>query len=253
VVPTTVSSVLLFLALLGPGYLYVRRIETLEARYKTSAFRETVAIVISSLIFIGLSVAIFTVARISVPSGTPDVGALVRNPGQYVVQRYELLAAWVAGLFLLALLLAFVFSHPRLRGARVWRANVLIAARGRPVMDARSSWSRLFATDPGTIVRVACELDDGSWIDGWLFDWNAQPEEDGDRTITLHAPLRVRAKGTAKTVHLVGTSYSIVASSRIVRLDVTHIEERNREVFDAVYISSAGADAGEESADNDPG
>jgi hypothetical protein len=88
---------------------------------------------------------------------------------------------------------------------------------------------------------VACELDDGSWIDGWLFDWNGQPEEDGDRTITLHGPLRVRSKGQDQVSPLVGITFSVVSSSRITRLDVTHVAEELRSDFDAVYLIDSRA------------
>jgi len=240
-VPTTATSVLLFLAALGPGYVYVRRVESLEARHKSSVFRETVSIIITSLGFLASALITFAVVRIFVPTHTPDIGALVRAPQEYSLANYQYLTTWACGIFILALVLAITFSHPRVRDSRIWRSKAVVAVRGRPVMDARSSWSRLFKTDEGTIVRVSCELDDGSWIDGWLYDWNAQPEEDGDRTITLHGPLRVRPKGHDCVSPLVGVTFSVVASGKIVRLDVTHVAEELRFEFDAVYMTGSTA------------
>lgn len=244
-IPITVSSVFLFLAALGPGYLYVRRLETLEARYKTSAFRETVSIVIASMSFLAVTLLTFAVIRSLLPSRTPDLGALVRDTRPYLMANYPAVGLWACGLFALALLLAFVSSHPRVRQIRLWRSKAVLAIRGRSVMDARSSWSRLFTTDNETIVRAACELDDGSWVDGWVFDWNAQPEEDGDRTLTLHAPLRVRPKGLEKVSPLTGIAYSVIASSKIVRLDVTHVDHNLRPSFDAAYVSTDGSSGAE--------
>lgn len=234
-IPTTLTSVLLFLAALGPGFIYVRRVETLEARYKVSAFRETASIVITSLAFLAVALVAFTVLRTLFPAHTPDIGALLHAPRSYALSNYQYLATWTCGLFALALALAVLCSHPLVRRSHVWTSKAVLAIRGRPIMDARSSWSRLFSTEDGTIVRAACELDDGSWVDGWVFDWNAQPEEDGDRTLTLHAPLRVRPKGSDSVSPLAGIAYSVIANSKIVRIDVTHVEEAHRPVFDASY------------------
>lgn len=129
-------------------------------------------------------------------------------------------------------------SHPAIRSHQAWNTPFIATLRGKPIMDARSSWSCLFDTDDDTIARVACELSDGSWIDGWIWDWNTQPEEDGDRTLILHAPLRVRPKGRETTTYLQGIAYSIIADGQIVRIDVTHVERQNRISFDADYTAN---------------
>ncbi len=48
-IPSTLTGILAILVLLGPGYVYVRRIEALEALYRVSPFRETIAIVAASI------------------------------------------------------------------------------------------------------------------------------------------------------------------------------------------------------------
>lgn len=108
--PATLSSVLLFLAILGPGYLYFRRVEKSEARYKSSAFRETASIVVSSVLFLALALSVFSAVRISLPAVTPDVGAIVREPNAYVTQNYQLVMAWAVATFLLSLLLAYALG-----------------------------------------------------------------------------------------------------------------------------------------------
>lgn len=158
------------MATLGPGYIYVRRVETLEASHKASMFRETASIVITSLGFLAASLLLFSLVRAVAPAHTPDVGALVRTPQSYAVEHYQDLLLWTGSIFAFALLLAVICSHPVVRRAKIWHSKPILAFRGRAVMDARSSWSRLFDTEVGTTVRAACELDDGSWIDGWVYD-----------------------------------------------------------------------------------
>lgn len=238
-IPSSLTGVLAFLLILGPGYVFVRRIEVLEALYRVSPFRETVSIVFASLSCNLGALLLFGIVRIVFPSITPDIGALVRQGQSYWAADYGRINAYGLVVYGVALAIAFVASHPKVRGAGFWDNKLIRGIVGAPVLDSRSAWSRLFGVADDTIVRVACEFDDGSWVDGWVYDWNAQPEEDADRSIVLHAPIRARASGADATVHLVGIGYTLISQSRIVRLDVTHVEAQNRAQFNAVYTTSS--------------
>jgi hypothetical protein len=238
VVPSTLVGVLIFLALLGPGYLYVRRVERLEALHKVSPFRESISIAAVSVLCNGAALVLFAMARILLPSVTPDVGAIVRQE-PYFAANYQRVATAAIVVYVVAFLIAFVVSHPKVRDADIWRIERVRKLIGVPVLDSRSAWSRLFDVEKDDIVRAGCELDDGSWIDGWVLDWNAQPEEDSDRTLTLHEPIRVRAKGRDCAQLLTGVHFVVIANDRIVRLDVTLVDIQNKSQFDAEYQTPA--------------
>jgi len=238
-IPSTLTGVLAFLLILGPGYVFVRRIELLEALYRVSPFRETISIVFASLSCNLAALLLFGIVRIAFPTVTPDIGALVRQGQSYWATEYGRVIAYGLVFYGVAFVIAFVASHPKVRGADLWSKKYIRGIVGAPVLDSRSAWSRLFEVADDTIVRVACELDDGSWVDGWVYDWNAQPEEDSDRSIVVHAPVRARASGTDATIHLVGVGYTVISQSRIVRLDVTQVDAQNRAQFNVVYEASS--------------
>jgi hypothetical protein len=235
VLPTTLSAVLIFVALLGPGYLYVRRIEVLGALYKVSPFRETVTILIVSACCNGVALALFLLVRVLFPGATLDVGAIIRGEPSYFTNNYRIVLGYSIAVYSAALIVAFGASHPAIRASKVWQARPVRALIGESVLDGRSAWTRLFDADKAEIVRAACELDDGSWVDGWVYSWNAQPEEDSDRTLTLYAPIRVRPAGEPSVVPLTGVAYSVVSSGNIVRLDITHVDVSLRDVFNQTY------------------
>lgn len=245
--PTTLTAVLIFIALLGPGYLYIRRIEVLEAFYKVSPFRETVAVIVSSLCCNSVALAGFTLVRVLFPELTPDVGAMLRGE-PYFATYYALVISSAVWTYAGALLVAFLASHPLIRKSRFLQSARLQSLVGEPVLDSGSAWTRAFGTGDDTVVRAAIELSDGSWIDGWLYGWNAQPEEDADRAVTLYGPMRVRPKRSEEVAPLVGIRFSVVSASAVVRIDVTHVDSAFQDEFNRIYTLPASS----ESDENEP-
>lgn len=236
-IPSTVTGILAFLLLIGPGFLYIRRVEKLDALYRVSAFRETISIIFVGFSCDAASLVLFGLTRMAFPSSTPDVGSLVRQGERYWESDYNRIAWFVAAVYFLALLMAFVASHPAIRKAKVWTKPAMQRIIGAPMLDSRSAWSRLFDVDEDTIVRVGCDLDDGSWVDGWIYDWNAQPEEDAERTFVLQEPICLRVSGHPDAKYLAGINFVNVSHGRIVRLDVTHVDKTNQAAFDEEYES----------------
>src|SRR4029453_14306244 len=110
--PTTLSGLLLFVALLSPGFCFLLRRERVVAGRRLSAFRETVAIVFASVVTLGVAFGLFTLVHLLLPTHTPDVGRLVRTSGGYAKQEYAYLSLWAIGVLLSACLLAFAAAKP---------------------------------------------------------------------------------------------------------------------------------------------
>jgi Family of unknown function (DUF6338) len=96
--PTSLVGLVLFVVLLAPGMVYVRRRERQRAATRVSALRETTTIVLASVTCEVLVAGLLAVARVAWPPGTPDVGALVRDPASAVRAGYASLALWAVGL-----------------------------------------------------------------------------------------------------------------------------------------------------------
>ncbi len=79
--PTTLSSLLIFVVLLLPGFAYLVGKERHGTERHTSPFRETVAIVAASITSELAVLGLFAAVRTVFPSWTPDVGALIRHGG----------------------------------------------------------------------------------------------------------------------------------------------------------------------------
>jgi len=81
VVPTSLASVLVFVASVGPGYAYVRLVEQWRPYVQRTALREAAEIVVSGSIatIAGVIVALLVLERI----GFIDSTALVADPLQY--------------------------------------------------------------------------------------------------------------------------------------------------------------------------
>jgi hypothetical protein len=96
--PTSLAGLVLFVVLLTPGMVYVRRRERQQAAMPVSALRETTTIVLASVACELLVAGLLGLARVAWPADTPDVGALVRDPAGAVRTEYAALVLWGAGL-----------------------------------------------------------------------------------------------------------------------------------------------------------
>lgn len=238
-VPSTLVGLLLFAVLLGPGYVYVRRLEQIKPAYNESVFRETVAIVAASIACNFAALAVFYIIRITLPHLTPDVGELVRGSDAYIRDEYALVGAYGFGTYVMAVMIAFLAGHPAVRTSKLarakWIRKWIRKATGQPSVVGQSAWTKLFVSEPECAKRVACRLNDGSWVDGWLLSWNPKPEEDDERTLILHAPIRFRGPKGKFPKYLSGTQYSMISAHQITRLDLFYVDKSLVADFDDAY------------------
>ncbi|MFI9558889.1 DUF6338 family protein [Nonomuraea endophytica] len=187
--PASPVALLLYLALLIPGLVYVLVWERTAPHRRPTAFREAAAVVFVSVIAELVAWLLFLGFAALFPHAVPDVNRLIREGDKYAITHWVSLSWW--GLALLALATAGA------AGAAWWVAK-------HPHTSTQSAWWRLFYTTPKEMakgrtskkpppgwprVQIGCTLDDGSQWSGTAYWFNQLADETPDRDLILTAPL----------------------------------------------------------------
>ncbi|MCP2167297.1 DUF6338 family protein [Goodfellowiella coeruleoviolacea] len=213
--PSTLLGLAIFVICLAPGLAFIVARQRIAPQQTVSALRETAQLVCVSLVADVAVLALFGVLRSVWPEHTPDVGRLVRQPGEYLRESYLSVAWWTVGLLVLATLLTWLAGSGRLR--RLVRLPPVA-----PHESASSAWWLLFQDRPGRRVHLGCVLEDGSYVSGWLASYNTSINETGDRDLTLAAPIRYRAKDAREATELADTSAVVVSARQVALLFVSY-------------------------------
>jgi hypothetical protein len=223
--PTTLTSLLLFVVTLLPGFTYLVGKERHGTERRLSPFRETVSIVAASVTSELIVLVAFAVIRALGPSITPNVGALIHDPGLYLRGgdghrgQYGIVAGWGVGLLLTAVLIAYLATVPRIRrlGERVTGPY--------PHDSTVSSWWILFERWSGQRnIEIACTLDDGSAVRGVFASFNTSADDSPDRDLILREPIYYRPPGDEAQEGLFDVSAVSFPARRIVALFVNYLE-----------------------------
>ena len=128
-------AVLLTAVFITPGMLYryernIRCSVPVGRRHHLLLAPATLAIGAAAVV---AALWVFAFVRWRMPEQTPDVGALLRNFGEYTRDHLPLLGAWATGVYVAALLLAFVaaWALPKQRAGDDLDMFV-VATRHRP-------------------------------------------------------------------------------------------------------------------------
>jgi Family of unknown function (DUF6338) len=225
--PTTVAGLIVLVVALSPGFCYVLRRERLAPNRSVSSFRESLAVILTSVFSVILVLGLLALLRVAFPGATPDTSKLVRNPSAYFRADYAVLSLWAVGLLSAACILCLFAAqlpawslrldgHSRLLG---WLSSRL--DRDTPVQFV-SAWWRLFETQPEKYKLVRCQLDDGSLVQGLVHSYSVKGDETADREIVLRAPLVIRhATGGLNREERGALA---ISSRRIVYLYVDYID-----------------------------
>ena len=231
--PTTVSSLVVFVALLTPGFVYLARTESRLPGQQYTALRETAAVVSASLLANAVVLAMFSILRMLWPSVTPDVGSFVRAPDTYFRDHYAEVTLWSAGLLLGSVAIAAVAAVPPawvealLNRVDVWPAPTLrsaIARRQRAAIAPESGWGTAFYRYPDRCVHVGLRLVDGTYLYGRLLEFNPQIEENEDRSLQLMGPIEIRPP-SAEDLTMLDADVMVVSASEIKTISVHYLPD----------------------------
>lgn len=224
--PTTLTGLLLFVALLLPGFAYLVGKERHGTERRLSPFRETVAIVAASVTSELVVLVVFAVIRTLWPSITPNVGAFLREGGVYLrgggpghPGHYGQFAIWGLGLLTSAVLLAYLATKPSIR------RHLERLTGPYPHDSTVSAWWVLFERwARNRNVELTCMLDDGSAIRGKFGSFNISADDSPDRDLILQKPLYYRPAGASEETLYDLAGAVCCPARRIVALFVQYSE-----------------------------
>jgi hypothetical protein len=200
-VPTTALGLLIFVLLLAPGLTYRAYRAASTPVDKPSALRELGGIALRSVACDLIALVAFACVHAWRPAWTPDIGALVRDPQQYLEREYDALFWWGLGVLVFACLLAALAASAA--GSDWWAR----ATDSGPVswitpqggVTKESTWWGLFSAYPDRRVYAGCTLDDGTYVGGWLLSYSPDSDETENRELALTGPLAFRAPEAEET------------------------------------------------------
>jgi hypothetical protein len=221
-VPSTLIGLVVFVISLAPGLVFVVTRQRVAPQPDMSVLQETAELVCVSLLLDVVVLGGFGIVRALFPGATPDVGQLVRHTDDYLHTSYLRVALWGLALLAIAVVLAALAGAGLARKAIARIPGVRLNPATTPHESASSAWWLLFAEEPNRRVHVGCNLEDGSFVSGWLASYNTTISETADRDLTLAAPISYRAKGVADATELAGTSAVVVSARKITLLFVSY-------------------------------
>lgn len=253
--PTTLTGLLLFVVLLLPGFAYLVGKERHGTERQASPFRETVAIVAASITSEIFVLALFAVIRWLWPSGTPDVGRLIRSPASYLTgtqaspSHYGIVGIWGLAILVAATIVAYVATVPAVR--RVVSKLPLIPPY--PHDSTVSGWWVLFEKwKGGRELDVGCVLDDGSYVSGRMASFNTSADDSPDRDLLLWPPILYRPPGAREPILHETAGAASIRASRIVSLFVSYLDDPPTVTFSPTGTAPAAAVLPAEEAVADP-
>jgi len=229
VVPTSLASVLVFVASVGPGYAYVRLVEQWRPYVQRTALREAAEIVVSGSIatIAGVIVALLVLERI----GFIDSTALVADPLQY--------AAVAPGHVGVGLLIVVVTSYGL--AALVARFQPGKGARVYPDSDWYAMFERRLPKD--NAIRVTVELRDGRRVTGLVAAFTSEPTPVDDRELTLVRSLddtmKVTLAGDNNAIDI-ADQFMMLRGSDIAAIAATYVPTKTAPTMTPVKIGRHG-------------
>jgi hypothetical protein len=209
--PSTLGGLAIFVVFLTPGFLnYVQRRRRVPQR-ALSPLVEVSTFVSISVFTNLLALGLFALVRWITPDHSPNVEQMLTEGATYIDPRVGYIAAWSAGVLVVSCALAVLIGSGKLPFPEL-----------TPVIINTSAWYQVFESGPADAkVFVGCDMDDGSYISGYLDWYNTDVDEVADRDLVLAAPIEINAEGeTTET----GFPRMILSARNIERLSVSFVD-----------------------------
>ncbi|MFI8535681.1 DUF6338 family protein [Streptomyces aquilus] len=210
--PSTLAGLVLFVALLVPGYAYQRRRARAVPEREHTAFTETLSVVFVSVIVDWVVLAAFAFLAHFLPRATLDPARLLDDPNRYTADHFLAVVLWSAAFLAVAALLghALAARPPHRPGRRLGEAQ-------------QSAWWLAFHEHPDATVHVGCILHDGSYVAGILHSYSRASAEHGDRDLTLRGEITYRTARGRVAAALPNVNLVVLSARDIAVLTVTYV------------------------------
>src|ERR1700683_2440349 len=186
--PDTVFSFFVLILLLIPGVIFVIQLDSRRPYQDLSSLRELVTISAVGALCDLVTLVLFGIFHAIFPRLTPNAGAIVRIGLRYVRLHYAEVAWWTVGLLAASCALAYCLG-------RFWPRATGIVESGK--IKSTNAWWELFHMHPDRRIHVGCDLQDGSYISGYLLRYSTEADDNSDRELSLADPIMYRCPGTA--------------------------------------------------------
>lgn len=213
--PSTLAGLLIFVALLLPGFLhYTWRRREVPLRPE-SPLAETANLVTVSLVADALAVSLFAVGRIFLPDLLLDPREVLRSPGDFLVENLTTATVTGAALLLVAAVIAWAVA------ARIWPIDRVASWFSPAIVDA-PGWYQVFESAlPDQYVHVGCTMAGGGYVSG-IVDWYSTETEEADhRSLVLAPPFH--RETTIGEVDTSRVGRLIISARDIVVMEVTYL------------------------------
>lgn len=211
--PVTVFSFFVLILLLIPGVIFVIQLDSRRPYQDLSSLRELVTISAVGALCDLVTFVLFGIFHAVFPGLTPNIGAIVRNGSRYVRFHYVDDVWWTVGLLVTSCVLAYCLG-------RFWPRATGVVESGK--VKSTNAWWELFHMHPDTRIHVGCELQDGSYISGYLLRYSTEADDTSDRELSLADPVMYRFAGTSEIRQLEHVGAVSVKASEMKYMAVTY-------------------------------
>lgn len=209
-IPNSLLGLLLFLAGIGPGYVYVLVAERREPRVERSPFLEAASLFVVGGLTTG--VAAVLVLILLEAAGWLDFERLIETPAKYLAREpFPILSA-----LLLALALGYLLA---------WSLALLVYRGKEPTLRPHLSvwWQTIGEAKKSGAVFATVELIDGRIIDGYVYTYTLAEVDVAQRDLCLQRPIFARPSARVERA-LLDIDYLVLPGRDIAYLSLK--EER---------------------------
>lgn len=209
--PEGLLQLVLFIALLAPGIVFFTIYNAFKPERELSALKESAVVGLVGVLADVVTLLLLLLLRIWWRFPVPDVELLLTKPSEYVGANAALVWWFSLAYLGVACLVAVALAFGSLR------------LRAIGTISNYSAWYRLMHVPADAVVYCGCQMEDASWLGGYLYSFNTDVKETGDRELILRPPISYRAEGSDEVVELADVSAVTVSASRILFLQVSYL------------------------------
>lgn len=236
VMPTTLTSVLLYAVLLLPGIAYVHESDRRHPSAKQSAFRETGKAFTVSIVAFGIMLIIVMIASFCSEVLRGAFVRFVRDPGGTFASYPR---TWI-GAFLLYLAVSVALSI--IAANKEWWQKIQVKWEKDGDIIPESAWESMLSRDldnksiqVDAVRHANIMLKSGRRVRGQIATWSPRLEDDLDKAVVLLRPISVRTPESHEYIRLKGADKMVIHASEIEYLTVLFGDKQGNRLYGQTF------------------